>query len=87
MKGLSIAAFLIAAILLALAPAASTIYRDAYPVEAAKRAALAACGRDDPGFSRLLAGERARCYARLLQPAPEDSPVVPRREQVAERVR
>jgi hypothetical protein len=84
MKGLSIAGFIVAAILLALAPAASTIYREAYPDEAEKRAALAACAQDDPGFNRLFAGERARCYARVLQRPPSPTAPVPRSVELAD---
>jgi hypothetical protein len=83
MKALSIAAFLVGAVLLALAPAASTIYREAYPVEPVKRAALAACAGADQGFDRLIAGQRAQCYARQLQ-APETPEMVPRSVEIAQ---
>jgi len=83
MKALSIPAFLIAAIALALVPAVSTIYGEAYPAEAAKRAALAVCAQSDPGFDRFYAGQRAQCYARQLS-APRVAPAVPRREQLVE---
>jgi hypothetical protein len=83
MKGLSIAGFVVAAILLALAPSLTMIYREAYPAELAKREALAACARGEPGFNRLLAEERARCYAGLPQAPPEVAPIVPRQEQIA----
>jgi hypothetical protein len=76
-KALSIAGFIIVANLLALFPAASTIYREAYPAEAVKRAALAVCAHDDPGFSPLFANERARCYARTLRPEADDWRVSP----------
>jgi hypothetical protein len=84
MKNWPIAGLIVAAILLALAPAAGTIYCEAYPAETAKRSALAVCARNEPGFNRLFAGERARCYTRLLQAPPGDAPLVPRREQVAQ---
>jgi hypothetical protein len=82
MKALSVAAFLLASVALALAPAFSMIYREAYPVEAGKRAALAACAEADGGFDRLIADQRAQCYARQLQ-APERPEEVPRSEQLA----
>jgi hypothetical protein len=87
MKSWSIAGLVLAAILLALAPAAGMIYCEAYPAETVKRSALAICARDEPSFNRLFAGERARCYARLLQAPAEDAPLVPRREQVAQAAR
>jgi hypothetical protein len=83
MKALSIGGFAIVAVGLALAPAASTIYREAFPAEATHRAALAACARLDPGFNRLIAAQRAECYAHFLQPAPEKAPTVPRRHEIA----
>jgi hypothetical protein len=86
-KALSIAGFIVVAILLALTPALSTIYHEAYPAEQAKRAALAVCARTEPGFNRLFAEERARCYARLLPAPPNEPAVVPRLEQVAEAAR
>ena len=84
MKLLTITAIATAALLLALAPVVSTIYGEAYPGDGAKRAALDACALADPGFNRLNAGERARCYARVLQTPPADSPQAPRREEIAE---
>jgi hypothetical protein len=73
MKGLVIAASMLGSVLLPLTPAISTIYREAFPTEPAKQAALAACAQDDPGFHRLIASERAQCYARqLLAPAQPD---------------
>jgi len=83
MRALSVAGFLVAAALLALLPAVSTIYREAYPAEAARRAALAACAQADPGFDRLIARQRASCYARQL-PAPATREAVPRSEELAE---
>jgi hypothetical protein len=83
MKALSVAAVLLASVALALAPAVRAIYREAYPVEAAKRAALAACVTADPSFDRLIAGQRAQCYARQLQ-APEKPEMVPRSLQIAQ---
>jgi len=71
-KALSIAGIIIVANLLALFPAVSTIYREAYPADAVKRAALAVCAHDDPGFNPLFANERAHCYARTLQPESDD---------------
>ena len=53
MKALSIGGFAIVAVGLALAPAVSTIYREAFPTEATRRAALAACARLDPDFQVL----------------------------------
>lgn len=82
MKGLSIAASLLAAVVLALTPTVSTIYREAFPAEPTKRAALAACAQANPGFRRLIADQRAKCYARQYQTTPPVDPV-PRREQLA----
>jgi hypothetical protein len=82
MKALSVAAFLLASVALALTPAVSMIYREAYPIEPVKRAALAACAEADRGFDRLIAGQRAQCYARRLQ-APETPEAVPPSEQLA----
>jgi hypothetical protein len=82
MKGLAIAASLLGSVALALAPAISTICREAFPGEPGKRAALAACAQADPGFHRLIAGDRARCYARHLQAPPPPDPV-PRSEEIA----
>jgi hypothetical protein len=81
-KTLSIAGFVVAAVLSALAPALATIYREAYPAEPAKREALSACARLDPGFNRLFAGERALCYQRLMPPR-EEPVLLPRRLEVA----
>jgi hypothetical protein len=83
MKGLSVAASLLAAVALALMPAVSTIYREAFPAEATKRAALAACVQADSGFRRLIAVERAKCYARQWQ-APPQFDMVPRREEIVD---
>ncbi len=86
MKFLAIAAILAAASTLALAPAASMIYAEAYPADGMKRAALDACAAADPLFNRLSAAERAYCYERFLQPPPPaDSPLPPRREQIVDR--
>lgn len=82
-KFLSIAAIMTMAMIVALAPAASTIYAEAYPLDGVKRAALDTCAAD-PGFDRLQAGERARCYARLLQVPAMDSPLPPRRLDIAD---
>jgi hypothetical protein len=83
MKALSIAGFAVAAILVAMAPALTAIYREAYPAEAGKREALAACAVADPGFNRLFAKARARCYSRLLPAPQEPPPLVPREQLVA----
>jgi hypothetical protein len=83
MKVLSIGGFAIVAVGLALAPAAGTIHREAFPAEATHRAALAACARLDPAFNRLIAAKRAECYAHFLQPAPEKAPMAPRRREIA----
>jgi hypothetical protein len=83
MKAVAFPAFLLAASVLALAPAISAVYGEAYPAEAAKRAALAVCARSDPGFDRFYAGQRAQCYARQLSPPPI-APAVPRRQQLVE---
>ena len=83
MKGWSIAASLFASIALALMPSVSTIYREAFPAEPVKRAALAACAQADAGFHRLIAGDRAKCYARQLPPPPLDMP--PRSEEIVDR--
>ena len=82
MKGLSIAAILLASVALPLAPAVTTIYREAFPAEPAKRAALAACAQADPGFRRLIAEQRAQCYVRQLQ-APEMPLPVPQTLEIA----
>ena len=82
MKGLSIATVLFAAIALALTPTISTIYREAFPAEPTKRAALATCAQADPGFRRLIAEQRAQCYARQLQ-APAPPAPVPHRHDIA----
>jgi len=82
MRAVSIASFLLASLAVALAPAVMTVYREAFPAEAAKRAALAACARADPGFDRLIASDRAQCYARRL-PAAETPQPVPRRGEIA----
>jgi hypothetical protein len=81
-KALLIAGVIIVANLLALFPAVSTIYREAYPAEAVKRAALAVCAHDDPGFNPLFASERAYCYARTLQPE-SDGWLAPPSEKIA----
>jgi len=73
---------MLGSVALALTPAISTIYREAFPAEPVKRAALAACAQADPGFHRLIAGDRARCYARQLQLPPPPDPV-PRSEEIA----
>jgi hypothetical protein len=83
MKALIALGLVAAAIMLALAPAISTIYSEAYPAERVKRSALAACARDEPDFNRLFADERARCYQRFRQVAPPETPLVPRRLQLA----
>jgi hypothetical protein len=83
MKGFSVAACLLASVALALAPAVSTIYRQAFPAEPVKRAALAACAQADPGFHRLIAGQRAKCYARQLQAQPPLD-MVPRSEEIVD---
>lgn len=83
MKVLAIAAIVTAAFLVALAPAIGAIYGDAYPGDSKKRAALAACSASEAGFSRLLAEDRAQCYARFLAAPPTEPARVPRREQVA----
>jgi hypothetical protein len=82
MKGLSIAAALFASVTLALTPTIATIYREAFPAEPEKRAALAACAEADPGFRRLIAEQRAQCYARQLL-APEAPLPVPRALEIA----
>jgi len=84
-KFLSIAAIAVTGLVLALAPAASTIYREAFPQDSVRRAALAACASSDPGFSRLTAADRAACYARLLHPPQVDSPLQPRHQELADR--
>jgi|HubBroStandDraft_6_1064221.scaffolds.fasta_scaffold379000_2 hypothetical protein len=83
MKALSISGFAIVAIGVALAPAVSMIYRDAFPVEATHRAALADCARIDPAFNRLIAADRAECYAHSLQMAPQKAPLIPRLREIA----
>ncbi len=66
MKGLTIATLLAAAVLIAMFPAIGTVYSAAYPDDPARQHALSICTRDDPGFNRLLAIDRAACYQRLL---------------------
>ena len=84
MKFLAIAAIMAAALTLALAPAASMIYAEAYPTDGTKRAALDACAGADPLFNRLSAAERAYCYARFLQPPPPaDSDSDPKHDSAA----
>jgi hypothetical protein len=83
MKALVALGLVTGSLLLALAPAISTIYCEAYPAEPAKRSALAACARDEPDFNRLFADERARCYQRFRQSPPPETPLVPRRLQLA----
>jgi hypothetical protein len=83
MKGWSIAALLLVSVALALTPAISTIYRESFPAEPIKRAALAACAQSDARFSRLIADERAKCYARQL-PAPPPLEMVPRSEEIVD---
>ena len=82
MKGLWIAAVLLASVTLALTPTVSTICHEAFPAEPTKRAALAACAEADPSFHRLIAEQRAQCYARQLQ-APELPLPVPRALEIA----
>jgi hypothetical protein len=82
MKGIAIAAVLLVSVTLAMTPTVSTIYREAFPTEPTKRAALAACAQADPGFRRLIAEQRAQCYARQLQTPPPPDPV-PRRDDIA----
>jgi hypothetical protein len=84
MKFLTVTAVVTAALLLALAPVVSAVYGEAYPSDGTQRAALNACAAADPGFNRLNAGARARCYARLLQAPAAPAPLLPRREEIAE---
>ncbi len=72
MKALPLLSFVGAAWLIAVAPVAATVYAEAYPADPARAAALAACARDDPGFDRLHAADRAACYRRR-GPAPGDA--------------
>jgi hypothetical protein len=85
MKGVAITISLLGSVVLALTPAVSTIYREAFPTDPTKRAALATCARADPGFHRLIAGDRAQCYARQA-PAPPLPDPVPRSEEIARTV-
>ena len=82
MKVWSIAAILLASVTLALVPALSMIYREAFPAEPTKRAALSACAETDPGFHRLIAEQRAQCYGQQL-PAPEVPLSAPRALEIA----
>lgn len=82
MKLLRVASFFVAAIAIALAPALTTICREAFPAEAARRAALDACAQADFGFDRLMAVARAQCYSRQL-PASALPEIVPRRVEIA----
>jgi hypothetical protein len=84
MKGWSIAGLLLASVALALTPAISTIYREAFPAEPIKRAALAACTQADAGFRRLIADDRAKCYARQLPAPPPPLEMVPRSEEIVD---
>lgn len=47
----------------------STLYRDIYPTDPAKREALDLCFTQDHQFNRLDADARASCYSRALMPA------------------
>ena len=40
-------------------------YRDAYPADAQKRAALQLCHDINPNFIRFLESDRSACYSRL----------------------
>ncbi|HEV2185734.1 MAG TPA: hypothetical protein VGR70_00905 [Stellaceae bacterium] len=82
MKVLSIAAILLASITLALMPALSTIYREAFPDERTKGAALSACAEADPSFHRLIAEQRAQCYGQRLE-APQAPLPAPRTLEIA----
>jgi hypothetical protein len=82
MKVLSIAAILLASVTLALVPGLSSVYREAFPAEPTKRAALSACAEADPGFHRLIAEQRVRCYVQQLQ-APQAPLPVPRALEIA----
>ena len=79
---MSIAAALLASIALALTPTVTIIWREAFRAGPAKRAALPACVEAHPGFRRLIAEQRALCYARQLQ-APELALPVPRTLEIA----
>ena len=70
MKPLTLIGFLLAAPLVALAPVLGILYGQSYPDDPGKRRALAACSRQQPGFDRLLAAERAACYERQLGSVP-----------------
>jgi hypothetical protein len=79
MRLAAIAAFLCVAILIALAPAASIIYEEAYPHDPAKKEALRQCYNADPAFNRLIAAARAACYNSHHQavPARRGTPLPP----------
>ncbi|MBV9863041.1 MAG: hypothetical protein JO267_12950 [Alphaproteobacteria bacterium] len=74
MKALTISALFAGAITIALSPALTTVYGDAYPQDAGKRQALALCAQSNQGFNRLFATERAACYEHF---APVAMPVQP----------
>ena len=64
MRGLTIAGILVGALLIALAPVADTLYRQAYPADRVRAQALISCARENPDFDRLNAAARAACYRR-----------------------
>ena len=66
MKGLMLSCLLAGAAVIAVTPVLSTVYADAYPTDPLKHAALERCVESSSGFNRLLAAERAACYARLI---------------------
>jgi hypothetical protein len=62
MKLAAIGALVFASPLIALAPAVSTLYGEAYPRDATKKEALYQCRKVDPAFNRLIAAARSACY-------------------------
>ena len=70
MRALAITGFVLAAVSIALAPIASIVYAEVYPMDQAKDAALQQCHADDAAFNRLEGASRLDCYERYLSAAP-----------------
>jgi hypothetical protein len=77
MKLAAIGALVFASMLIALAPAVSTLYGEVYPQDSAKKEALRQCYKTDPAFNRLIAVARAACYDshRNAEPARRGAPL------------
>jgi hypothetical protein len=74
-RWLAISALVAGLFTMALLAPAFVAYRDAFPADAEKRTALAACAREQPHFNRWSAAERGACYLK----SPDGSPNVKRR--------